>query len=379
MADKTRTTQQEESSYNVDDGSAEVQRGKFATPGFFGDSSKSSGFGSFSSAVGMAASLIGTVASLRASLVDTRNSRSKVFYLTKTEYTEIQKRAASIASGSNIPYDVVEDFLIILCSVDNIEDMTIIADGVQIEELADPSILRQPMAILAIRALDKIAYAASAVEGLVNLFKKYLTAQAKTNPTAGEDIGSIIRSLSSFLGGLGGLGGATARLNNAGADDALGHFLSELITGKRIPMNVIAKNPNLQLPSYAGKAFFGEAPTALSLVDMDQLFNKKIACFPKPSSGAGTTSFGLQNMGSMGSSIPIANFVSKMIFGNSSFTTGTKKARQIEAAVTKIRTFTGASATEKLDVRRADTAIPMMAAMSAVMSGTDGCVFSNDT
>lgn len=200
---------------------------------------------------------------------------------------------------------------------------------------------------------------------------------ANSTDNSSESTSNILSTLSSLIGGFG--GGAEARLAAATSTDALGNFLSELITGKRIPMTVIAKNPALQAPSYTGKAFFGEAPAALSNVDIEQLFNKKIGCFPKPSNGAGTTSFGFQNMGSFSNSMSLSGLVSKVLFGGLEAVVGSKKAGQVSAIVDQISTLTGSNVDEILDIRRADTAIPMLSALSAVASGTDKSIFSADT
>lgn len=379
--DKSKAGEDQTNEYNIDSEGSLIQKGEIQKPGFYGDQSKSASFGSFSNAVGAAAGLIGIVDQVRQSLVKERKTTDQTYYLTTREYAEIQKLSILIASYGNVPIDVVEDFLIILCYVNVAEDMRTIADGVQIAELANPAILRKPMEILAIRSLQKIAFAASAVEGLVNLFRKYLPTAQNTPNQKGESIESLIQTMSSVISGFGslGTGGATERLKNFNAEDALGHFMSELITGKRIPMTVIAKNPNLQSPSYTGKAMFGEAPTALTNIDITQVFNKKIAAFPKPSNGAGVTAFGFQNLKSFAGGGSVMQIASQVFFGNSNITAGTKKFRQLETIANVVKDITGALPTEFADVRRADTAIPLMSALSAAASGTDRSIFSADT
>lgn len=374
--DRTRTVEEDQPEYTVDEMDAEIQRGLFKRPQFFGDQSTSSSHSAFSSGASIAAGISSMVGSIASDLVDSR-SATDTYRLTKSEFKELQKVAKSIAGYGNIPEDVVQDFLVILCYIDNINDMRTIADAVQVSELDNASIIRQPLMILSISHLYKIAFLASAVEGLINMFRRYLAMANNSDSGGGDSLSSVLGTLQSVLGLFSGGGGA-ARLNNGGVEDALGNFMSELITGKRIPMTIIAKNPNLQPPSYSGKAFFGESPAALSNVDIDQLFNKKIACFLKPSSGAGSTSFSFQNSSMFSGSMSVANLASKMMFGSSDVTAGSKKERQLQQITDKVSALTGAAATELIDIRRADTAVPMMQAMCAVASGTDKPVYPTE-
>lgn len=375
--DISRTSTAAQSTYCIDDAASEIQRGYIVKPTGFGDQTHSSSHQAFSAAANFASGFSTIINFLRNSVVDNRDPQDNQFKLTTAEYRELQKVALNISNYGNITYDVVEDFLLILCYIDNIEDLTIIANGVEIDQLADASLIHNPFAILAISDLYKIAYLASAVDGLVNLFRKYLPIAGNTSSHLTDDINQLLSSLSSVLSGFSGAA-ASARLQNNSAEDALGHFLSELITGNRIPTNVIAKNPNLQDPSYTGKAFFGESPTALTNVDIDQDFAKKIAVFPRPSNGAATTSFGLQNIGSMANLTSIPSLVSKIMFGNTNVTAGSKKSRQLDQYVSQVISMTGGSPTETIDIRRADTAIPLMISLSAVCSGTDKSIFSSD-
>lgn len=373
--DPTRTTQGVESEYDVDSGASEVQRGYFKKPQFFGDNSLTANFQAFASAVSSAASYGGGAAYLRNDLADQRQTTDPYWRLTKAEFAEIQRKAASMSSFGNIPYDVAEDFLIILCFINNINDMIVIADALQIPELADASILRNVFVIMSITGLEKAAYMASAVEGLINLFRKYLQSSQYTPTSSGESMDSILQNLGIATSGFGSL----MQLESGSSDFAMGNFLSELVLQKRIPTSVIAKNPNMQSPSYAGKAFFGESPSALSVVDIDQVFAKKIGYFPKPSNGSGTTSFGLQNMGSLGQTMSVESLISKINFGSMSVEPGSKKSRQVAAIGDQLNALTGARLDEAVDIRRADTAIPLMSALSAISAGSQSSPFSADT
>lgn len=351
-----------------------VQRGLARKPTFSGDISSTSQHQSFSTGVA-AAALYSGLTMMKNQLVDDRDEKTG-YKLTKKEYTLLQKRAQSISRYGKIPYDTAEDFLLILCFVDNMIDMNKIAEAVEIEQLSDPAYLRRPMQILNISGLEKVSFAASAVDGLVNMFRKYIYTAGVINnsSSSGDDISSILSTISSLVGGLGGGSAGQTRVETG----EIGNFLSELITGNRIPATVIAKNPMLQSPSYAGKAFFGEFANSMSNIDIDQLFNKKIAMFPKPSSGAGTSSFSMQNFGSFSQAMPLQNFVAKIITGSADISSQ-RKNKQISSVVSQINIMTGAKAEDIIEVNRADTAIPIMVAVSANLSGFSKSIFSADT
>lgn len=367
---------QDQAPYDVEADAHLVQQGKATRPGFFSDHQQSQIFNAFITGVNTALSYSGNT-STKDELVDSRSDDDydQPYRLTKSEFAVLQKRAISISNYAKIPYDTVEDFLIIICFVDNLDDMKKIADCVQIPELYNPNILRQPMMILNLRGLENIAFAAQALDGLIHMFRKYLvTSQNVSNTSSNEGSSSILSSLSSIVGGLGGFEQMIGiRLDNAN----IGSFLTETITGKKIPTNVIAKNPMMQSPSYVGKAFFGESPNPLPNIDIDQLFNKPIGVFPKPSNGSGTSSFSMQNFGSFSRQMSLSNLVAKFVTGSPTLERGTRKYNQIMPIVDKINTFTGSRSDETIDIQRADNAIPMMMAMSSVYSGLDKLVFSS--
>lgn len=359
----------------IEDAISEIQRGYIRKPSFYNDNATSSAFGTFMSGVNTALSFSGQI-SRQNELVPERNEDTG-YLLTDAEMVEINKKAQSMSNYTNIPFDTCRDFLVILCFVDNMDDMQTIADAVQIPELADEKLIRNPMAILAVPQLEKIAFAASALDGLINAFRHFTNAPRSIDnkSNSGNDMGSILQSIGNILGGISNLAGVEARIDNGEAKDSLGNFLSELITGKRIPMSVIAKNPMIKSPSYEGKAYFGEAPTALANFDIDQLFGKKIAVFPQVSNGSGTSAFSFQNAKSFGTSMNLDSFVAKVLTGSSDITSGSKKERQVNSIVEQINTFTGSTGNETVEIRRADNAIPIMAAMSTALSGMDKSIF----
>lgn len=355
-----------------------IQRGYIKKPQFFGDMSYNPSQKAFKEASFASAAYAGATSVLRSDLVSSRGE-GDVFRLTFAEMQELQRRAESISSYGDIPYDIAEDFLLILCYINVLDDMITIADALQIPELADVTILRQPMIILGIPGLEKVAYLASAVEGLVNMFRKYLNSPSYTSGGSGDSMADILSNIGAITSGVGIGFGVMEMLQSGTPEKAIGNFMSELLTGKRIPMSVIAKNPNMQAPSWAGKTFFGESPNALSVIDITEIFAKKIGAFPKPTNGSGATSFSLQNMGSLSANMTIGGLISKMNFGNMSFSLGTTKGNFIVGIADQIQSLTGAKISDVIDIRRADTAIPLMSALSTISAGFGSSPFPLDT
>lgn len=368
-------TSQAPAEYDVDADAALVQKGVYKKPSFYGDQTVSQSHVSFMSGVNTALSWAGQAA-MKFETIKERNENTG-YKLTEAEFKLLQRRASSIANYSKIPYDTCEDFLVILCFVNDIIDMRKIADAVQIPELDNPAILRQPMQILNIPKLEKICFAAQALDGLVNMFRKYTTlAQNTPNKSKdASDVSSILNTMSSLMGGF---GGGAASLGPRLELGEMGNYLSELISGKRVPTNVIAKNPMLQAPSYVGKAFFGEHPNALANFDIDQLFNKAIAVFPQMQSGAGTSAFSMQNFSSFQQAMPLTNFVSKVVTGSPSMDSQ-RKINQVMGVVNQITSLTGAKPTDTVEINRADNAIPIMMGIATSLSGMDKPIFSAAT
>lgn len=356
-----------------------IQRGIYKNSSFFGDQSGTSSHSSFTGGMNIISMFSGFAQTLSGSTVAERDP-TKPFALTQPEYDAVIKRSSQIATYGNVPQDNVQDLLFMMIGVNNTQDMQKVADAVQLPELANASILQDPMAILNVPGLEKIAFMASALSALLKSFTKYQNAQSGALPGM-DDIGSILGSLSSLLGGFG--EGTTSQLgyaiNTPAPNKALGHFMSELVTGKRIPMSVIAKNPQLQSPSFIGKALFGEAPIALSNVDMTQIFSKKIGVFPKPSSGGATTSFGMSNFNSFGSSMNVSDLISQTMFGETGLSAGSAKYDQQQSVLSIFSQITGASGTDSIETNRADHMVPALMGLSGGMSGLEKAPFSVDT
>jgi hypothetical protein len=83
--------------------------------------------------------------------------------------------------------------------------------------------------------------------------------------------------------------------------------------GKRIPMNKVANNPSLTMPTVTGMKFFGQSP--LFKVAMDQLHAKKIGVFPTATHGAGMNSFDFTNNPMFSGEGSLMSIVGKILLG----------------------------------------------------------------
>ena len=207
-----------------------------------------------------------------------------------------------------------------------------------------------------------------------------LAATALTHPTAAikniaSSVGAnAIRSLinSTPLGGVlssfGPLGSLVAGpLLEQFGGMAIGNFMSELITGKRIPVQKLANNPSLRPPSYAGKSFFGETPCALPAVD--QLFCRKVGSFGNPMNGSGTDSFEMQNFASFGGALNIGSVVSRMVTGSSFIPdTNTYYGQSINSMIGNVCNVLNVPTSSKIEMRRSDNAIPFVIGLSAAIA-----------
>ena len=175
--------------------------------------------------------------------------------------------------------------------------------------------------------------------------------------------------LGGALGSLGSLGGiAAGLLLSQSGGSALGGLLSEIVIGQRIASSKRANNPMLQPPSYAGKAFFGEAPVSLPAID--QVFSRRIGAFGSTSGGNGIVSFGMQNHGSFGGGLSLGSVVSRMITGSSSMpSSDTYYGQHVNEMTSNLGNLLNVATDATVEMRRSDNAIPFMQGFSAVMVG----------
>lgn len=291
---------------------------------------------------------------------------------------ELNSLARDISNLGKIPIDVARDFLYILISVDNITDMKKIADAVELPELANEAILNSPLDIFAVKNIVSVAFLADAVAGVVNMYAKYknIVSQQQGNQTnynsslfelINQITGNIgvLSSLAGFAGAIGGTPNSTA----ASATNIMGNNLSKLITGKEIPIGIQTNNPSHSSPSVTGKMMFGEAPNSAALIDMKQLFAKPIAVFSEVNGGAGNMSFAMKNTGSLNTPQTLDDLITKVAFGGHTPTAGTFGADLLERMQSNAGSILNVGGTSMVEMNRADNAIPIMSALSDVLSG----------
>lgn len=218
-----------------------------------------------------------------------------------------------------------------------------------------------------------------------------LIGTALTNPSA--DIGQLAGQIgvnalknvlnSTPLGGIlsafgifGGIAGGPLLSQMGGL--AIGNYMSELVTGKRIPTQRIANNPSLRPPSYAGKAFFGETPCALPAVD--QLFCRKVGSFSEPTGGSGTDSFGMQNFASFGGVLNVASVVARMVTGSAVVPSPNSfYGQNVNTIISNVANILNVGTGASIEMRRSDNAIPMMIGLSAAIAGQSFSPFGSGT
>jgi hypothetical protein len=198
---------------------------------------------------------------------------------------------------------------------------------------------------------------------------------AKVNTmTAG--LASSVGSISSALGaitGPGNISGPAALLQKVGGFATSG-LLAKMVLGQQLPTSVICRNPMMQPPSYAGRAFFGEGMTPR--MSVDQMFCRRIATFPTNPAGSGLMSFQMQNFGSYGGGMSITNMLSLATLGVAVAPTTGALGTQIAAMAASVASIMGGSPSSIVDARRSDNAIPFMIASSSVMVNDTKCPFS---
>lgn len=352
-----------------DDTLVAVQRGQITPSLRYGNQVKTPTFATFDKGLLAAKDFTAFGASLKNTQVATRElSFAEQRVYTDAEFAELNKVSRSIAAFRKVPEDTVQDFLITMTNIDNIDDMRLIADATQISELDNPAILLQPLDILAITELNRIGYISSAFNALIKAFSVFIQAsQLSDNNATGAD--SIFSSLSSVIGGFGS-NQATAKLllDNGSAETAPGSFMMEQVTGNRVPISVIAKNPQLHPPSYIGKTFFGEYPTSRVAIDMNETHAKRIAMFGEYNGGAAAPQFNFQNMGRFQSDLPLTDVINNILYNKNSVTAGTVESTRSQQVTTDVANLLNISPNAGVEMRRADNNIPVMLAVSAVFA-----------
>ena len=346
-----------------------VQKSVLQQPGFFGSEQGSESLSMFKNAINIATAVSGFASSLQGQTAPSNYVRSPTNYiLTSTEKQAISNKANQLALKGVVPYDQLVQFFYIMAAIENQSDLAYIGNVVGIPELDNAKFIRNILAVLGLKDIYKISYLASAVATVIQTFApQFQNAASAGGDKNSNDILSNINSL---------LGGANMLLAQTGGN-AIGNFLSELVTGSRISTQQIARNPNLSPPSYQGKAFFGES--LVSLPSVDQLFCRKVGAYPVESSAVGALSFGLQNFGSFSQGLPINQVISKFTTGSFSVPNPSSFIGQsMNTLIDNTCNILNVGSTSTIEMFRGDNAVPFMTGFSAAVVEQIQSVFSID-
>lgn len=188
---------------------------------------------------------------------------------------------------------------------------------------------------------------------------------------------SSVASITSALGAISGPGNissAAGILQRVGGLATSG-VMSQLVLGQSVPPSVTCRNPMMQPPSYAGRAFFGEGMTPR--MSVDQMFCRRIATFPTNPAGSGLMSFQMQNFGSFGGGgLNITSLISLITLGTAVAPTSGALGSQIASLAGNVASLMGGGVGSIVDPRRSDNAIPLMIATSAALTGDTRSPFS---
>jgi hypothetical protein len=186
-----------------------------------------------------------------------------------------------------------------------------------------------------------------------------------------------VASITSALGaitGPGNISSAAGILQRVGGLATSG-VISQLVLGQSVPPSVMCRNPMMQPPSYAGRAFFGEGMTPRMAVD--QMFCRRIATFPTNPAGSGLMSFQMQNFGSFGGGgLSITSMMSLITLGTPVAPTFGALGSQISSLAGNVAGLMGGSIGSIIDPRRSDNSIPLMIATAAALTGDTKSPFS---
>ena len=300
------------------------------------------------------------------------------------KYATIFSGAANVANPSSTTFGDVEQARnialalgiigpLMLSSANSLNgNVGILANAPNLSSSNIDKVLNSTLQLAAGQSINLIGTALTNPSADIGQMASQIGVNAIKNVLNSTPLGGILSAFGSF----GGIAGGPLLSQMGGY--AIGNFMSELITGKRIPTQKIANNPSLRPPSYQGKAFFGETPVSLPAVD--QLFCRKVGSFGEPTGGSGTDSFGMQNFASFGGVMDVASVVTKMITGSSKAPdTNSYYGQSVNTMISNVANILNVKSGSSIEMRRSDNAIPMMIGLSAAIAGQVFSPFGSGT
>lgn len=192
-----------------------VEKGLLEQPSVMDDVSQKNENVAFDAAVNVAFSFFGQANAVRNR--SSSSSNTTEFRLTDEEVRLLKKKAREFSQFGFVPVDVLEDFLYVLCSIDNYPNLEYIALATGVDDLLNPEIIRKPKRILEKPNLYRIGFIAN---GLASLTKKFATDLAnvaeRTDQGSSNFGGFDTKNLPSFGGiqGIVNLGNDISNIQN---------------------------------------------------------------------------------------------------------------------------------------------------------------------
>lgn len=173
-----------------------LKKGLVSIRGPYTDMQVTQSMQSFSSAVSSAYSASSQASSLKSKTSNQTRNKTTNYYLTNAEKKLIEQKAILFAQPGIVPVDVLEDFLYILCYVDDYETMKMVSDVTGVLGLDNPNILREPIVILNVSDLANIGYLAN---GLAALTKQLDSERYPQASSAGQEDSSAYSGISKMI------------------------------------------------------------------------------------------------------------------------------------------------------------------------------------
>lgn len=189
-----------------------IEKGFVEQPSAMDDVSQKNENAAFNNAVNLAFSFFGQANAVRNRSVS--GSTSTEFKLTEEELRLLRKKAREFSEFGFVPVDVLEDFLFVLCTIREYQDLEYIALTVGIDDLLNPDIIRIPMRILNKPNLYKIGFIANGLSILTKEFATNLQRSAEATDQGSSNFGGFnTKNLPSF-GGIQGIQGLGSTISN---------------------------------------------------------------------------------------------------------------------------------------------------------------------
>lgn len=160
-----------------------IQRKFFVKKAVYTDSGLSSSTSNFNGAVNSSQSISGQANSLKTKTSSSPVNKKTNYYLTEAQKKLLRSKAASFAEPGIVPYDVLEDFLFILCTIEEYVLLSYVASVTGVTELDNTSYVREPDLILNCKDLAKIGYLANGLAALT----KQLNSETFVQATSASD------------------------------------------------------------------------------------------------------------------------------------------------------------------------------------------------